>query len=104
MSAHTPGPWSMWTSNSVRRISAVADGDVLCAIRHDDGCADLYFKNGGCEGQDARLILAAPDLLDALRECCARLSACRLIIQDDEARHMAAESVNKARAAIDKAT
>lgn len=39
----------------------------------------------------------------ALQECSSRLSACRLIIEDDEARHMAAESVNAARAALAEA-
>lgn len=46
---------------------------------------------------------AKTDLLDALRECSTRLSACRLIIEDDDVRHMAAESVAKARDAIAKA-
>lgn len=63
----TPGPWEMWTSNSFRRISQKhgKDGGVLCAVKHNDGCADLHFGNGGYEGPDARLMLAAPDLARA---------------------------------------
>jgi len=67
--SHTAGPWSIWTSNSYRRIvSDVTSREVLCGtVQRSDGCADLYFPNGGYEGPDARLICAAPDLLEALR-------------------------------------
>jgi hypothetical protein len=64
---HTPGPWMVQTSNSVRRIgNAYGDGNVCFATKHSDGCADLVFPNGGFNGPDARLIAAAPELLDAL--------------------------------------
>lgn len=63
---HTPGPWSIWTSNSYRRIGSDAPrgGEVLCGSVQRDGCADLYFPNGGYEGPDARLVTAAPELLE----------------------------------------
>jgi hypothetical protein len=66
MTKHTPGPWSIWTSNSFRRIvSDVTRREVLCGtVQRSDGCPDLYFPNGGHEGPDARLITAAPDLLE----------------------------------------
>lgn len=68
---HTPGPWEMWTSNSFRRISSKAtcrDGDVLHAVvQRSDGHPDLHFPNGGFNGPDARLMLAAPELLAELR-------------------------------------
>lgn len=35
-------------------------------IKQNDGHPDLYFRNGGAEGPDARLIAAAPDLLEAV--------------------------------------
>jgi hypothetical protein len=65
---HTPGPWMVQTSNSVRRIgNAYGDGNVCFATKQSDGCADLVFPNGGFNGPDARLIAAAPTLLDALK-------------------------------------
>jgi hypothetical protein len=73
---HTPGPWEMWTSNSFRRISGPdgRDGGVLCAItqcRH--GHPDLHFGNGGFNGPDARLILAAPELAKEIESAIRRL-------------------------------
>lgn len=67
---HTPGPWKWWTSCSYRRLSSEAtghDGDVLHAVvQRSDGHPDVHFPNGGFNGPDARLIAAAPDLLQAL--------------------------------------
>lgn len=38
----TPGPWTWWTSNSVRRLSAQGDGDVLHGSKHPiDGVVDI---------------------------------------------------------------
>ena len=68
MNNHTPGPWSWWTSCSFRRLSATNAGDVLHAvIQRGDGHPDIHFPNGGCDGPDARLIAAAPELLDGLK-------------------------------------
>lgn len=71
MADHTPGPWMIATSNSWRRILS-RDGESVCEpIKQNDGHPDLYFRNGGEDGPDARLIAAAPGLLEdnaALRE------------------------------------
>jgi len=97
---HTPGPWSIQTSNSYRRIgNNMGDGNVLSPCNQPDGHPDLYFQNGGFNGPDARLIAAAPDLLEALQ----------VVLRD----HMAVHGVGdlemqpalfQARAAIAKAT
>ena len=95
--AHTPGPWQMWTSCSFRRISSQrgGDGDVLCAVvQHSDGHPDLYFKNGGFDGPDARLILAAPDLLAALQA----------LVAADEEQGLDDKLFDAARAAVAAAT
>lgn len=65
----TPGPWSVWTSNSYRRIGSDSTGVEVCygAVQRD-GHPDLGFSNGGFTGPDARLIAAAPELLEALQE------------------------------------
>lgn len=61
--SHTPGPWSWWTSNSHKRLTAEGkqDGGVLSAVSAS-GHADVRVSE-----QDARLIAAAPDLLEALQ-------------------------------------
>jgi hypothetical protein len=48
--AATPGTWSVWTSNSVRRITSDAnsthrDGGVLSAVSTRDGMPDLHGDN-----------------------------------------------------------
>ena len=65
---HTPGPWTIWTSNSWRRICG-ADGKGVCApiTQRPDNHPDLYFPNGGVDGPDAKLLTAAPELLAALK-------------------------------------
>ena len=66
---HTPGPWQIWTSNSWRRIGSNATGrTVVEPITQNDGHPDLHFSNGGFEGLDARLIAAAPELYEALKD------------------------------------
>jgi len=62
MSEHTPGPW-------VARI-AIRDGWVIFA---DDGqivgTEDEYGRHGAIyKGEDAYLIAAAPDLLEACKD------------------------------------
>lgn len=98
MSAHTPGPWSWWTSCSFRRLSATWDGDVLHAvIQRSDGHPDIHFPNGGPEGPDARLIAAAPELLEALEEILNYSGGADSALDDDYV-------MDRARAAIAKAT
>lgn len=59
---HTPGPWKWWTSNGLRRLTAEGgrDGGVLSAVRLKDGFADIEVSE-----EDARLIEAAPKMLEA---------------------------------------
>jgi hypothetical protein len=64
---HTPGPWSIWTSNSYRRIGSDTTGkEVVTGSVQRDGHPDLLFPNGGFTGPDALLIAAAPELLEQL--------------------------------------
>lgn len=61
---HTPGPWKWWTSNGLNRLTAERgrDGGVLSAVHLRDGFADIEVSQA-----DARLIAAAPDLLDVAK-------------------------------------
>lgn len=87
MSGYTPGPWST-TAPASYRIST---------------SADMYFTQrwvGGANKEtltaNARLIAAAPDLLEALQEAVSGLQA--------YASGATADTLNKAREAIAKAT
>lgn len=65
--SHTPGPWH-WDSDLVkgdplnrRRYQVTTIGKTITQLYHSSG--DLYAE------ADARLIAAAPELLDALKLC-----------------------------------
>ena len=96
----TPGPWHIATSNSWRRIVS-RSGNVCEPVTQADGHPDLYFRNGGEEGPDARLMIAAPDLLEALEIAFDYMSDRNLdgLLDESDERDLA-----KIRAAICKAT
>lgn len=65
--AATPGPWRWWTSCSFRRLSSDAtglDGDVLHAVTHVDGVADVI----GTEATKEFIAAANPSTVLALVE------------------------------------
>lgn len=66
----TPGPWSLWTGCSWRRVGSDATGgEVITPTNHPiDGHPDLLFPNGGQSGPDARIV---PMLRNALHEAAA---------------------------------
>ena len=59
MSGHTPGPWAHWYNDGSWHVGADSDAESLFSGRQENQL------NGNCE-PDARLIAAAPDLLEAL--------------------------------------
>ena len=58
MSKHTPGPWECMGGAGATVV--VADGDSVVASLRD--------RFGGSVAHDARLIAAAPELLEALQK------------------------------------
>lgn len=73
--AHTPGPWRVVIDDDGNplsgRPSVVAADEYDCAIVHWDGFAQTYWRSARGDKEihaNARLIAAAPDLLDALRK------------------------------------
>ena len=96
MSKHTPGPWVVDEANT-NLVARLVDGvyEYVCAVEPSSFSTREY--NNEQEEADARLIAAAPELLEALQACEARLT------------HLAQNSVNvvaelkQARAAIAKA-
>ena len=83
---HTPGPWQ-WTQHFDPTISIYKDGFGQIAR--------LYDSSAGTGKANARLIAAAPDLLDALVQFVDEFEGC---YADGE------PAMIKARAAIAKAT
>ncbi len=88
MSKHTPGPWTVFDAAKEDGIS-----DFYGIDAPNGDAVVLYDREGGIESEaDARLIAAAPDLLEALQQ----LVACH-----DEP---TCPGLDLARAAISKAT
>ena len=82
-SAHTPGPWNCNRASAAGReiiVSEVSPVDVAVLSHRDKSQSEI--------NANARLIAAAPDLLEALREIAADYS----------------DPIRLARAAIAKAT
>jgi len=101
---HTPGPWIVATSNSWRRIVSAHRTESVCEpVKQNDGHPDLYFRNGGADGPDARLIAAAPELLAA----CKAIVEYQRLAESDETYGLLnayAKAFETAVAAVTKAT
>ena len=94
MTTHTPGPWHL--SDETNPLITNERGDV--------DVAQVFFYNDGLVGSlrpdayaDARLLAAAPDLLEALKACERALFG----LGDD---HRIDSAWAKSRAAIARAT
>lgn len=82
----TPGPWILATSNSWRRLLS-RDGHSVCEpIKQKDGHPDLWFRNGGADGPDAKFMEAAsPDVVLLLCEVAEKASTYFAHYLQDEA-------------------
>ena len=106
MSAHTPGPWKIYDQDSpTPHIGTVATSDrgwdykVVCSLNEDvtpeDSVVGKWYEPYDNALANARLICAAPDLLDALLT---------MLGEHDDYNYMTASMRRaKARAAIFKA-
>ena len=62
MSKHTPGPWSLTSFDGTRMAEVRVDGKLACLLHS-------FSRNSTLEDEaNARLIAAAPDLLEALED------------------------------------
>lgn len=96
---HTPGPWTLESRGWDNQLIYGQDERVPDGRRF---IADVSLMFDGAEA-NARLIAAAPDLLEQLRVTVMYLqSACT--VMGKESRQMALEIVDEARSAIAKAT
>lgn len=93
----TPGPWSIHESRTSGFCVVHEKGDPIV------GCQDDYDHYGAVfKKEDAVLIAAAPDLLEALQSAPLTLHTGSMFV-DGACRCSQCEFVHKARAAIDKA-
>lgn len=101
MSKHTPGPWEVSIDDCGRlagRPGIFAPDELDCAVVHWDGFVQEFWRSarGDKEIQaNARLIAAAPEMLEALELANAALSGANMNLRTVE---------QKVRAAIAKAT
>ena len=97
---HTPGPWRLSTSNPLAVNTSSAEMAIGIATTHgtDDSNYSSFFPSLEQAEANARLIAAAPELLDALQSLLARVSS------DIIANQCWHEEQRAARAAIAKAT
>ena len=89
---HTPGPWS--TAIVVRDFASVIDE------KHGQYIADVYDRsdddgNGETEA-NARLIAAAPDLLEAAKDVCSLLFSLENVDNEHPAYKALKEAIKKA--------
>lgn len=108
MTAHTPGPWLIWTEpcpdkdTAKRELSLLVDGTEpftpsLPMVTGLEGTCVATTGCGPTSAANARLIAAAPELLEALVAICDELEA-----GDDTDAALIAKHAG--RAAIAKAT
>ena len=86
MNKHTPGPWSI-DAEPGQGVFVYGDASPLDT---DDICEVKWRASDETTLANARLIAAAPELLEALEELCSTLGECGMTV--------------RARAAIAKAT
>lgn len=104
MSRHTPGPWAYTTAPEgwCFNVHQADDADT----NHPHSC-DVAFMTVSCDPKavqeaNARLIAAAPELLDALKHCESMLMSYSIDRVDHE--QIEDKALTKIRAAIAKAT
>ena len=91
---HTPGPWRVTYDGTAYFVQEHLKTEVLSVDEHGNPCEWSKERE-----DNARLISAAPELLEALIMCCQSMSS---VLPDFNPFDQAA--YDKARAAIAKAT
>lgn len=76
MSAHTPGPWEVCHTNNGTFVKSKRVAGYLAEVRHCRATQDVKA--------DARLIAAAPELLEALHVVSECGDPCKVSLYDEE--------------------
>ncbi len=103
---HTKGHWHVGQGNGEGAIFA-DEGRMRMTDKGTSLWPICTMNRGWNDAEDdanARLVAAAPDLLEALQNAHALLQATLFIINDNEARGIAKQQLDANRAAIAKAT
>lgn len=97
MSKHTPGPWAVDAdAYPIFIYSESETWPLIDELGNEEGCKGAFIANTGDNKANARLIAAAPDLLEALKDM--------LDGHEDACTGYGEGAADKARAAIAKAT
>ncbi|MGP8812108.1 hypothetical protein ACT03H_27610 [Pseudomonas aeruginosa] len=111
MRKHTPGPWGIERLHGEinviscnERDGAAKDMGIVYVLAHDVGgmIHGEQFDDRSEVEANARLIAAAPELLDALEDSVNRLTSSLILLKCDD--DFIKKETAKARAAISKAT
>jgi hypothetical protein len=97
MSKHTPGPWAVDAdAYPIFIYSESETWPLIDELGNEEGCKGAFIANTGDNKANARLIAAAPELLEALKDM--------LDGHEDACTGYGEGAADKARAAIAKAT
>ena len=104
MSTHTPGPWELfehsWSDSSI--CGGVKNSKKICSLSiYDDATEENQSELESEMDANARLIAAAPELLEALQECVIELDC---LMKTRPAYQGGMNMVERAKSAIAKAT
>jgi len=94
MSNYTPGPWEAFKDNDANCVATVSAGWTVLSTKADP-------NKHSCES-DARLIAAAPEMLEALRAILAASLPVDKYANGMDAVEKAISAINKARGMPDK--
>lgn len=103
---HTPGPWVFKREVHKGDVDHIATVAWVADIRVGRDCGAAYlcnYESHGTNEVDARLIAAAPELLEALEDAVGELEALAKARDSDYARPDP-DCITRLRAAISKAT
>lgn len=99
MRKHTPGPWEIerYSDGLIQIV-----GNVRAVSEHEDHVTTVVEAVTRGDEANAKLIAAAPELLDALEDAVNRLTSSLILLKCDD--DFIKKETAKARAAIAKAT
>lgn len=104
---HTPGPWVADLETYPIMVRSQSETwPLVDELGNEEGRTGVFIANTGDNKANARLIAAAPDLLEALDNLARYADTCELFLKETHPGKAAAlrERVSSARAVIAKAT
>lgn len=100
-SKHTPGPWEVDDASGEGAVGVFDENGQRICYMSEEAMAPDGLRSRGEDEANARLIAAAPKMLEALRTSLARLDGKAAAVKNE---HYMAEERAAMRAAIRKAT